>query len=80
MAHPIEGEPFTVRRLAAEAGISPSKIQALRDGTRSTVSAVEAARIAGAVHFRPRALFHPVSMSRDMDKDPVTRREGTQCP
>jgi hypothetical protein len=68
-------EPGSVRELAKAAGLSKSKIQGLVDEDRSTVTDVEAVRVAEAYHLEPRALFHPVSMSMDMDTDPITRKE-----
>lgn len=65
-----DGEPASVRELAAATGMSRSKIQALVGEDRPTVSGAEADRIAVAYALRRRALFHPVSMSMDMDALP----------
>lgn len=80
MAHPPKGKPFTVRGLADEAGVSPSKIQGLRSGGRSTMTGEEVLRITEALHTSPRALFHPVSMSMDMDADPITQQRSPGAP
>jgi len=72
---PKSGEPGSVRELATRAGLSKSKVQALVDEDRPTVTGDEAERVAEAYHLQPRALFHPTSMSMDMDSDPITRKE-----
>lgn len=72
MAYPPTGEPFTVRRLAEETGVSSSKIQGLRSGDRPSMTGEEVQRISTALNMKPRALFHPASTSMDMDKDPIT--------
>lgn len=73
---PQDGEPGSVRELATRAGLSKSKVQALVDEDRPTVTGDEAERVAEAYHLKPRALFHPTSMSMDMDSDPLTRKEN----
>ncbi|MEE1818009.1 hypothetical protein PUR59_23680 [Streptomyces sp. SP18ES09] len=72
---PKDGEPGSVRELAAQAGLSKSKVQALVDEDRPTVSGDEAKRVAEAYDLVPRALFHPMSTSMDMDSDPLTKKE-----
>lgn len=72
-----DGEPATVRELAARTGLSRSKVQALVDEDRPTVTGAEALSLAGVYKLAPRALVHPASMSMDMDNDPVTRRDST---
>lgn len=72
---PKSGEPGSVRELATRAGLSKSKVQALVGEDRPTVTGDEAERVAEAYNLTPRALFHPTSMSMDMDEDPITRKE-----
>ncbi|MGW6420371.1 hypothetical protein [Streptomyces sp. NPDC055055] len=72
---PQADEPGSVRELAKAADLSKSKVQALVDEDRPTVTGDEAKRVADAYHLEPRALFHPASMSMDMDDDPITRKE-----
>jgi plasmid maintenance system antidote protein VapI len=72
LSSPRAGEPRSVRELAVRAGLSKSKIQALVNEDRPTVTGDEAKRLAGIYRLEPRALVHPVSMSMDMDDDPIT--------
>lgn len=53
------GTAYTVRSLAAETGLSFSKIQKLVTGDRPTVTEAEADSIASAVHICRRGLFAP---------------------
>ncbi|GGQ48522.1 hypothetical protein GCM10010496_08420 [Streptomyces asoensis] len=72
-------EPGSTRELAEAVGLSKSKVDALVHETRPTVSRAEARRVAQAYSLPPRALFHPVSMSMDMDSDPLTRKEASSA-
>lgn len=53
------GTAYTVRSLAAETGLSPSKIQKMVSEERPTVTEAEADSIASAVHICRRGLFAP---------------------
>ena len=70
-----DGEPGSVRELAAAIGMSKSKVDALVREVRPTLTGDEARRLAQAYGLPPRALFHPMSTSMDMDADPLTRKE-----
>src|SRR5690606_38749886 len=54
-----DGEPGSVRELAAAVGMSKSKVAALVREVRPTLTGDEARRLAQAYGLPPRALFHP---------------------
>ncbi|HEY5836742.1 hypothetical protein [Streptomyces sp.] len=77
MENPLPGgTSHTVRSLAAETGVSYSKIQKLISEQRPTVTASEADRISHAVQCRRKALFSPLPPPSSNEDDRMEASDG----